>query len=90
MNLQSLFNTVVLEGETVEILDMSTAEYNSLRVALVRKFSAYRSQCMSLGIPGYDDKYLRCNFVNGKDAVFKLDDKTNSPRRPKEYLAKVI
>lgn len=89
MNLQSLFNAVVLEGETVQISGLSPSEYNSVRVALIRKFSAYRSQCMALGIPGYDNKYMRCSHADGV-SEFRLDDKTNSPRRPKEYLAKVV
>jgi hypothetical protein len=85
--LQDIFNSVVLELETVAIPFDSKKDYENMRVSLLRKFRIYKQQCSDVGISSYDDRYLSASFdsVNGM-GVFQLKDQAESGRVRKQYL----
>jgi len=84
--LQEIFNAVVLEEQTLTV-NTSKREYESLRVALVRKFSNYRTQCQLVGISSYDDRYVQCSFDKAvQEASFRIAWREDSKRTPKDYL----
>lgn len=81
-NLQSLFNSIVMDGETITVSGLSKKEYESLRVMLVRKFLAYKAQCQSIGMETYDDKFLKCVFrSDSSQATFRLCNTTEHRRK---------
>lgn len=90
MNLQSIFESVVMADETVVIEFIDRKEYESLRVALVRKFTKYRALCSEAGIESYDEKYLSCLVTSNTQApglvgTFRLAWKEESKRAPRDY-----
>jgi hypothetical protein len=92
MTLQEIFNTVVMNDEQLIIPFADRRSYDSLRVALVRKFSTYRKQCQSVGVTSYDDRFVSCSVVCDADAgttagTFGLKWREDSKRVRKEYAA---
>lgn len=84
-SLQEIFNAVVLEEEQL-VVEIDKKSYDSLRVMLVRKFTNYRKQCQSVGIPSYDDRYVSCSFdADLQQATFKLKWLEESQRVRKQY-----
>ena len=81
-SLQSLFNSLVMDSETVRVTGLSKKEYDSLRVMLVRKFVAYKAQCSSIGMETYEDKFLKCVYTAAEQAgVFRLCSTTEHKRK---------
>jgi hypothetical protein len=80
--LQSIFNSVVMDGETIRVSALSQKEYESLRVMLVRKFIAYQKQCSSIGMETYDDKFLKCSYASTEQVgTFRLCNTTEHRRK---------
>ena len=92
MTLQEIFNTVVMNDEQLIIPFQDRRSYDSLRVALVRKFSTYRKQGQSVGITSYDDRFISCTFACNVETAtatgtFELKWREDSKRVRKEYAA---
>jgi len=88
-SLQSLFNSIVMDGETISVSGLSKKEYDSLRVMLVRKFLAYKTQCQSIGMETYDEKFMKCTYkVSENLAEFRLCNTTD--KRGKTYTVQVL
>lgn len=91
MDLQTIFNTLVGGKKTLTLAFNSRKEYDSLRVSLVRKFSAYVALCRDAGIETYDDLYLRAQWDGAsKEGTFNLQSKAEAKRLKKEYVVKII
>jgi hypothetical protein len=91
MNLQQLFDEVVMSGETVSLELPSRQAYESLRVALVRKYTRYRALCQEAGIESYDERFIACALRADQEkteqfvATFRLAWKEESKRTPRDY-----
>lgn len=87
MTLQDIFNAVVLSGETVNIPFADASSYNSLRVALLRKFKGYRDSCQSIGMDAYNGVYISCSRDASGVGSFVLKPLEESKRVRKQYAA---
>lgn len=85
-SLQDIFNTVIINDESVAVPGLTRKQYESLRVSLLRKFAAYRKQCQAVGILSYDDRYVSFSFdVSTSTAAVQMRWKDESKRVPKDY-----
>lgn len=84
MTLQEIFNAVVMNDELVSVMLTDRKTYDSLRVALVRKFSNYRAVCQQAGIESYDGRFLSCTYLEST-ASFSMKWKEESKRVAKDY-----
>ena len=87
MTLQTIFNGVVLEDTTVEVVVESERAYENLRTSLVRKFSRYRATCQQAGIESYDERFISSTH-NSETGVasFRLAWLEESKRLRKQYV----
>lgn len=91
MNLQAIFESVVMMDETVTLAFPDRKSYESLRVALVRKYTKYRALCGEAGIESYDDRFVSCSLRADQQAeehfvgTFRLAWKEESKRVPRDY-----
>lgn len=84
MTLSDIF-TQLLAGESVSVCVVQ-AQYNSLRVALLRKFRLYADQCAGMGIEEFSDQYVSCKFNSVQTtATFKLAYTDTKQRRVIDY-----
>ena len=91
MNLQQLFNKLVIDNEPVMLPFRDRKEYDSLRVMLVRKYQGFAEQCSAVGMAQYDSQFIEC--VWDKDVcegTFVFKDKADAKRKRKEYVLKGI
>lgn len=86
MTLQEIFNTVVMNDEPLAVPCASKRAYESLRVALLRKFSRHRIACQRIGITSYDDKFVSTSYSESKaTAYFAMLWKEESKRVKPAY-----
>lgn len=60
MDLQDVFNEIVMEGKTLSFQLESVAVFHARRVSLLRKFKNYQELNESVGLPVDTDAYIRC------------------------------
>lgn len=96
MKFADLYNKLVYEVDDngqfvpVRIDGLSRGDYNSLRVQLVRKFTAQADVETALGIDRFSGMYMACSFVNDRTtnvgvATFCVRDKETSRCQRKTY-----
>lgn len=84
MTLSDLFNQL-LAGDTVSVV-ITQRQYNSLRVALLRKFKLYADQCAGMGIEEFSEQYVSCKFNSVQTVgTFKLAYTDTKQRRVIDY-----
>lgn len=80
MNLQDVFNKIVMEAETIQLPMQNVATYNARRVSLLRKFKNYQALNSKLGLPVDEDAYIRCTWDEASStATFTLAYKSEKP-----------
>lgn len=88
MTLQDIFNSVVMNDEPMAVPCASRRAYESLRVALLRKFATHRAKSQRLGIASYDDKFICASYNEQKaSASFVMLWKEESKRVKPAYAA---
>lgn len=72
MDIQSVFTAIVVDKQTLTgVLPKNV--YNSRRVSLIRKFSAYREQLQSIGVDSLDGAYIKATWdADTGEATFSL------------------
>lgn len=86
LTLQDIFNSVVMNEETVVIPFSDAKSYNSFRTGLLRKFTRYRAGCQEVGITSYDERFISCSFDSASGtAAFQLKWAEESKRVRKQY-----
>jgi hypothetical protein len=89
MNLQEVFNKLVMEATTIQLTMQNAATYNARRVSLLRKFKNYQSASAGLGLPIDQDAYIKCTWDAATNTAtfclaYKSDQKAwdGSPASP--------
>lgn len=91
MHLQQIFNKLTMDGQALACSFDDKRAYDSLRVSLIRKYTAFADQCKQAGIESYDDKYIAAEWSEAeKTGIFELKDKAESKRVKKTYLVKAL
>lgn len=96
MKFADLYNKLVYEVDDngqfvpVRINGLSRRSYNSLRVQLVRKFTAQANVETAIGIDRFSGMYMACSFAHDRDtdvgvATFCVRDKETSLCKQKTY-----
>lgn len=91
MNLQQLFNKIVLESDAVIMPFADRKDYESLRVMLVRKYQGFAEQCSAVGMTQYDEKFIECTWDKDVcEGTFVFKDKADAKRKRRQYVLKSI
>jgi len=87
-DLQRVFNRVLL-GDPIKILFFDRKAFESCRVALTRKFTAYKLQLDSIGVgESVEGKYIKAQFSKADvTGTFSLAETAAKPNRPYQILA---
>jgi hypothetical protein len=91
MQLQDVFNKLTLEKQALACSFPDKKAYDSLRVSLIRKYTAFAEQCSMAGIDTYEDLFISAVWDDKEFvATFELKKKEESKRVRKDYLIKVL
>lgn len=59
---QQIFNAVIFDESPVIVSGISRREYDSLRVAMLRRFSTFKQSALNFDAEGYGEKYIQCSY----------------------------
>ncbi len=91
MQLQDVFNKLTLDKQALACSFPDKKAYDSLRVSLIRKYTAFTEQCSMAGIDTYEDLFISATWDDKECvATFELKKKEESKRVKKDYLIKVL
>jgi hypothetical protein len=84
MNTSDIFNRLLCDDTVQVALDANG--YNTLRVAMLRKFKTINEQYLSVGINAYEDSYMQCTYESATGiATFKITPNKERKRRNIQY-----
>lgn len=87
MTLQQIFNRIVAEKGIASVAFNSRAEYDSVRVSLLRKFRDSLALFYAAGIDGYSDTYVSCSYDSATGlGTFMVKSKAQAQRVKRTYL----
>jgi hypothetical protein len=79
---QQIFNAVIFDDAPVIVSGISKAEYNSLRVAMLRRFSTFKQSALNFDAAGYEERYIQCSYDSiAEQGTFALKLKEEALRK---------
>lgn len=82
---QQIFNAVIFDESPVIVSGISRREYDSLRVAMLRRFSTFKQSALNFdaeGDEGYNAKYIQCSYDSiAEQGTFALKLKDEALRK---------
>ena len=79
---QQIFNAVIFDDAPVIVSGISKAEYESLRVGMLRRFYVFKQSALNFDAAGYGEKYVQCSYDSiAEQGTFALKSKEEALRK---------
>ena len=79
---QQIFNAVIFDEAPVIVSNISRREYDSLRVAMLRRFATFKQSALNFDAEGYGEKYIQCSYDSiAEQGTFALKLKDEALRK---------